>query len=229
MNRFMRRYPSPSLVVSITALVISLGGAGYSATGGNFILGASNTATTQTSLTAHLNSRTLQLRNVNTGTSATPLALFAAAGRPPFTVNSAAKVANLNADRLDGLDSTQFANKLVIQFNLAPGAISAPIIPPANRPTFVMGVTTTATSNGYGVGQVTLLPNAGIFNWTGLESTNPSAITQGFSFGSPGDVGFHIVYIDYNHTVDIEVNGPGTIRVHNESATAKAGHLTLIW
>ena len=49
-----RRYPSPSLVVSITALVVALGGAGYSATGGNFILGQANKATTQTALSASL-------------------------------------------------------------------------------------------------------------------------------------------------------------------------------
>jgi len=229
MNRRLRRYPSPSLVVSITALIVALGGASYSATGGNFILGQSNTANMQTRLTSPLAGTMFRLENTNAAAGATALGLFVKPGRAPFTVNSATKVPNLNADKLDGLDSTQFPRKRVISFNLAPGAISAPITPPANRPVYVMGVTTTATSNGYGVGQVTLLLNAGIFNWTGLESTNPSTITSGFSFGSPGDVGFHIVYIDYNHTVDIEVNGPGTIRVHNESATAKAGTVTFIW
>src|SRR5215207_5199315 len=82
MNSIMRRYSSPSLVVSIIALIVALGGAGYSATGGNFILGRSNVATTPSALTAHLNGRTLQLVNANTGASATPLALFAAAGHP---------------------------------------------------------------------------------------------------------------------------------------------------
>ena len=227
MNRFMRRCLSPSLVVSITALVISLGGAGYSATGGTFILGQSNTGATQTRLITPLNGAAFRIDNTSTAASATGMATDAA--RPPFAVTSSVKVSRLNADKLDGLDSTQFPSKRVIPFDLAAGAISAPITPPANRPVYVMGVTTTATSNGYGVGQVTLLLNAGIFNWTGLESTSASAITHGFSFGSPGDVGFHIVYIDYNHTVDIEVNGPGTIRVHNESATAKAGTVTFIW
>jgi hypothetical protein len=212
------------------ALIVALGGgAGYSATGGNFILGRSNSASTQTALSASLNGRALQLTNTNTGGSAAALGLNVAAGHPPLTVNSAVRVANFNADKLDGLDSTQFPRKRVIPFNLAPGAISVPIAPPANQPVYVMGVTTTATGNGYGVGQVTLLLNAGIMNWTGLESHTPSSIAQGFSFGSPGDVGFHIVYLDYNHTVDIEVHGPGTIRVHNESATAKAGTVTFIW
>jgi hypothetical protein len=227
MNRSMRRYPSPSLVVSITALVISLGGAGYSATGGNFILGQANTASTQTALSANLNGRTLQLSNSNTGASATPLALITAVGHPPFLVNSSTKVPYLNADWLDGRDSTHFPNRLVISYNLAGGADSAPITPPANLPVFVMGVTTT-DSTVIGVGQVTLLrfPGVGI-SWTGLESPSldPTTITSGGSAAA----GTHIVYLDDDHAVDIEVNSVDTIRIHNGSASTQIGRVTLIW
>ena len=224
MNRFMGRYLSPSLAISITALIVALGGAGYSATGGNFILGRSNVAITSSALTAHLNGRTLQLQNSNTGAAATPLALFAAAGHPPLTVNSATKVANLNADKLDGFDSTQFANKLVIPFNLAPGAITAQIVPPLNQPVFIMGVTSNANLS---VGHVTLLRGLNSLGlwWVGLDSRVPAAITSNAS-STPGD---HIVYIEGNHQVDIEVNGPNTIRVHNESAQTVHGVVTLIW
>ena len=104
----MIRLPSPAMCVAITSMLIALGGAGYSATGGNFILGKYNTATTMSALSAHLNTRTLQLWNNNSGENATPLALYSDLTRPPMTVNSSVKVANLNADLLDGLESHAF-------------------------------------------------------------------------------------------------------------------------
>ena len=44
--------PSHGTVVAYLALFVALGGTTYAATGGNFILGKANTASTQTSLTA---------------------------------------------------------------------------------------------------------------------------------------------------------------------------------
>lgn len=78
---------------AITALVLGSGTA-YAATGGNFILGKSNTAGAISTLTN------------NNGTA---LALNSAAGSAPLTVNRGVKVANLNADKLDGKDSSAFA------------------------------------------------------------------------------------------------------------------------
>jgi hypothetical protein len=100
---------SPSMAVSLTALLISLGGAGYSATGGNFILGRTNSATTTTSLNSNINARALTLINQNTGTSASALQLAVAPGRPPLIVNSTARVRNLNADFVDGFHASDFA------------------------------------------------------------------------------------------------------------------------
>jgi hypothetical protein len=102
------RRPSASLAISLLALFISLGGASFAATGGNFVLGQSNTATSGSTLTANVPGKTLTLKNTNTSTSSTALNVNVAAGRPPFTTNSATKVANLNADKLDGLDATSF-------------------------------------------------------------------------------------------------------------------------
>jgi hypothetical protein len=97
------------MCVSLLALVIALGGAGYAANGGSFILGARNSATARTSLTAGVNDSSLLLRNPSTGASSTALDLRVAEGKPPMKVNSATKVAKLNADRLDGFNSTAFA------------------------------------------------------------------------------------------------------------------------
>ena len=107
-KRLANRLPSPSLVISLLALFVALGGTAYAATGGTFILGQANTATSQTSLTSNNAGKALQVTQQNTGTAATALGLNVPAGRTPFTVNSGTKVANLNADRLDGVDSTAF-------------------------------------------------------------------------------------------------------------------------
>jgi hypothetical protein len=51
--------------------------------------------------------------NNNTSNAAsTALGLNVAVGHTPFTVNSAVKVANLNADRLDGFDSTDLQQRV---------------------------------------------------------------------------------------------------------------------
>lgn len=77
----------------LTALVVGSGTA-YAATGGNFILGKSNSA-----------GATTVLSNPN----GTALSLNSKAGTPPLKVNRTAKVPKLNADLVDGKHATAFA------------------------------------------------------------------------------------------------------------------------
>jgi hypothetical protein len=115
------RKPSPAMIVALLSLFVALGGAGMAATGGNFILGKTNSAMSTTSLSAPLGGKALQVSNASTTAGASTLGLNVASGHAPFTVNSAVKVANLNAAKLDGIDSTGFvrgrgtflANRLV--------------------------------------------------------------------------------------------------------------------
>ena len=103
---------SPTLVVALTALFVALGGPGYAATGGNFVLGNLNSATSQTSLSASGTTATgLSVTNTNNAAGATALALNVPAGHAPMTVNRSTKVVSLNADWLDGLNSTNFLQK----------------------------------------------------------------------------------------------------------------------
>ena len=106
--RRIRRHLTFANVASATALFLVLGGTAYAATGGNFILGQPNSASSTTSLTrtGANTAKGLQVTNNSTGAGATALGLNVASGHPPFAVNSGTKVANLNADKLDGLDST---------------------------------------------------------------------------------------------------------------------------
>lgn len=117
-------------------------------------------------------------------------------------------------------------NAAIVGYNLAPSADSAAITPTAARPVLVMGVNTTIGNRG--VGFVTLLRSgvAPLFlEWTGLDSTAGSAITQGFS----AVAGTKIVFLDFSHTVSVQVNTADTFRIHNGSAAAQTGNVSLIW
>jgi hypothetical protein len=87
-----------------------------------------------------------------------------------------------------------------------------------------MGCCTTVTKQG--VGQVSLIhvPSNNI-GWVGLESTSGAAITQGVT----NVAGTHIVYIDFLHTVDIQVASADTILIHNGFTATMAGNVTLVW
>jgi len=103
-----------ALIAAIVSAFVAAGAA--VATTKTFVLGTSNTvdaATTVTAGASGLNAKMLQLTNNNTGSSATALGLTTASSRPPLIVSSQAKVANLNADKLDGIDSTGFLARSV--------------------------------------------------------------------------------------------------------------------
>jgi hypothetical protein len=108
MRQWIRSHLTFANVVSLIALFVALGGTAYAATGGNFILGQSNSAGTPTSLSAPISGKALQLTNTSTGAGATALGLNVASGHAPFTVNSDTRVTNLNADKLDGINSGGF-------------------------------------------------------------------------------------------------------------------------
>jgi hypothetical protein len=128
---------SPSTAISLVALFVSLGGAGYAATGDTFILGNPNTATSDTRLTASgATANALRVSNSNTAVGATALRLESAANRAPLVVNRSVKVSLLNVDLLDGIDSTGFIRRGFAQtaaVNAAGG---------------VVDVTNTASTNG---------------------------------------------------------------------------------
>jgi hypothetical protein len=89
--------PRHATLVAYLALFVAMGGSAYAATGGNFILGHSNSADQPTGLKNTGAGAALKLGNVS---------------GPAFTVPNHAKIHDLNADRLDGLDSSQLQPKL---------------------------------------------------------------------------------------------------------------------
>ena len=60
---------------------------------------------------------------------------------------------------------------------------------------------------------------------TVLKFNGGSGITAGFNSA----VGTHIVYLDFSHKVDVEIHSATQIKVHNGTAAAATGNVTLIW
>lgn len=110
MPRSSHRRLSPAFVISLFALFFALSGWGYAATGGTFILGHKNKADKTTKLTASgKKGPALQLKSTG-GKSAASFKVNG--GVAPFTVNSGQRVRNLNADRLDGLNSSELQRRV---------------------------------------------------------------------------------------------------------------------
>jgi hypothetical protein len=96
------------------AVVLGVATMAFAANGGAWRLGRNNVATAITRLggMAGVDGPMLRLTNNNAATNDTALDLKVQSGEPPMTVNSSAKVANLNSDQRDGKDSDQFSTRL---------------------------------------------------------------------------------------------------------------------
>ena len=94
----------------ILALVFGAASMAFAGNGDPWRLGQNNVATAITVLggAAGVDGPMVRLTNNNGGTDDTALELGVQSGEPPMKVNSSTKVANLNADQLDGKDSRDF-------------------------------------------------------------------------------------------------------------------------
>jgi hypothetical protein len=153
-----------ALVGAVSALLV--GGTVAVATNMTFVLGAANTPDALTTVTAKnkdghggLGGPMIQLTNSSTAGSATPLRLAAGSGRPPFTTNSSTRVANLNSDKVDGLDASSFVQGaggrlLTSRVVLQPGNVLGyqPVLDQAHgMPPFTLGYQCTddPSTNGH--------------------------------------------------------------------------------
>jgi hypothetical protein len=141
-------WPRHSTVVAYVALFLALGGTAYAATGGPFILGHPNTASTPTALS-----------NVGSGPA---LALGThSASTPPLIVSNQTKVPNLDADMVDGLHAASFQRTL-------------PAVLPWGPLTLINGW----AGNCFGTGQaqIALAPEGVVHFRGGICSTGTSAV-----------------------------------------------------
>jgi hypothetical protein len=107
----MHRFVSRNKVTLITAIAVALVSSGTAVAASYLVLGTTTTASATTGLKSSVAGAVLQITNSNTAgsTSARGLSITVPSGRAPITVNSSAgKATNLNADKLDGIDSSGF-------------------------------------------------------------------------------------------------------------------------
>lgn len=93
LKRILQRKPSLAMMISLIALFFAMSGTAVAATGGSFLLGKSNTATSITSLT---------------NTKGTALSLSSSSGTPPLRVSNSVQVPKLNASELGGKPASAF-------------------------------------------------------------------------------------------------------------------------
>ena len=115
-------------------------------------------------------------------------------------------------------------NSTILPYSLGPLGASVAITPPANTSVLMMGTNTNTTN--FGIGTVTLVHIPGtMIRWVGLESPPIATITQGGSTVT----GTHVVYLDYNHNVSVQIVSADQIFVVNTSAINQTGTLKEIW
>lgn len=120
-----RPLATPLGAAALALVVLGSTGAATAATGGALVLGRANSASSRTGLTS---------------SAGTPLSLYAKSGYAPLLVNSAVKVAHLNADRVDGLDSSQLQRRVTaacpggaVRSVLTSGAVTCAGVPAKAR------------------------------------------------------------------------------------------------
>jgi hypothetical protein len=99
------------LVVGAVAAVMTLGAsAAFAGTGIGAVLnlGRTNAVNVPTVLQGSTKGQQLRVVNTATATGATGIGIHTASGKPPLVVDSRTKVTNLDADLLDGRDSSSF-------------------------------------------------------------------------------------------------------------------------
>jgi hypothetical protein len=98
-------------LATMVAVLLGMASMAFAGNGDPWILGQLNSATAITRLAGGggVDGPMLRVTNNDAGSDDTALDLNVQSGEPPMTVDSQTKVTNLNADRLDGMNSSAFA------------------------------------------------------------------------------------------------------------------------
>jgi hypothetical protein len=171
-------------MVALGAAVLLVGSVGVSASTGAgarpWLLGGVNRSQHTTALVsdAGLDKATVKIRNKGDGPA---LSLVTDGTRPPLAVTSSAKVNLLNADRLDGLDSSQLVRSdQDVDADTLDGQDSAAFAKVPEHPLTVSAVGTQPVSLSLdslgsfnGVAVTTYDPSSMFFPWNGLNLKAP--------------------------------------------------------
>lgn len=184
-----------------TIILAAAAGTAVAATGGTFVLGRSNTATTTTVL-------------ANTG--GTALSLSSPSGRAPLAVSNSVKVARLNADQLDGLDSAALQRRIsgtcsgsALTAVTSAGAVSCRVFQAPLIRTLVVSPGGTPAAGGAAL----IRALAAI---TTASVSNPWLVHL-----EPGDYDLGAATLVMRPFVDLEGSGPGVTTIRSAPATAQ--------
>lgn len=177
---------SKGVVAGTVAAVLILGVAtAFAGTGVGavFNLGQLNSVNQTSRLTGNSAGSMLKVKNTNPAAGAFGVAIEVEAGRPPFQVNSNARVVNLNADLLDGRTATDFLR------NQAPLSLSG-----AGPDPTILGMSATAnglqgTSAGAGASGVYGENTNGGFGVAGRSNQDGGVGIFGEGLGAGGFAG----------------------------------------
>lgn len=165
----------------------------------SFLLNVADQAVTAVSgLKGNLAGPIMKLENDGTSSGATAMDLRVGSGQPPMSVNSDVKVDNLNADELDGKDSTEFlgVNDKAADSDKLDGKDSSEFAGAYKR-TVVVSPVGSATDNG------AALTNA-LNGITDASATNPYLLKI-----EPGVYDLGSSSLNMKPWVDIEGSGEG--------------------
>jgi len=145
----MKRTLTTALTVigAVTVLMLAANTVAYAATGGKFILGHTNKAGKQTTLKRTRSGAALGLTTKSSSNA-------------PLTTNGKGRVANLNADMVDGLDSTALKTSAYV-FTKAVTVATTDVVQPITLPagTYLVGYSAYMSGGGTDGGQ------AGCYIW----------------------------------------------------------------
>jgi hypothetical protein len=134
----------------------------------------------------------------------------------------------------DAVQTTTTPNVSVIPFNLAAGAVSGNLTPPAMIPVLIMGACTTLGDRA--IGSVSLLripttdPSGGYITWSGQNAASGGPDSGAISAGVSPPAAPSIIFIDFAEGVWLERGTTtDTVRVHNFAGSPRAGTTTWIW
>jgi hypothetical protein len=198
----LRKLFTPVNLIGTFALVIALTGTAVAATGGNFILGQQNYAGTMTRLKNNGTGSALQLTTAN-------------ASAAPLVVSNGTKVAKLNSDRLDSLDSTQLQRRVngtcaagsAVRVIASNGTVTCNAFQAEMARTVVISPGASATGNGTAL--LTVLTAI-----TTASSSDPWLIKL-----EPGVFDLGTDTLTMKSFVDIEGSGPGMTAIRSAPAT----------
>jgi hypothetical protein len=174
-----RRLRAP-VVGAIVLAVLVVGTASAAVAGDPLKVGVLNTINALTRWTGSATTSILRLTNTGSGTA---LDLHVAAGVAPMLVSSSTKVANLNADLIDGVDSTALQRVLTagcpgsdLLKSVAPNGTPTCAHPDGGNAQLLDGTDSADFIHGRGtvVGAARALQPDGSLSYVVMQTTNPS-------------------------------------------------------